>query len=137
MPLLGQVLVASVVISIVCTYLALRLRDWRFGLVAALLSLPIGVVAQDPYDLLLILPAVQLVATIALRWNLGPLGWLGLAVLGGVGWLYGAAGPYIWHWPLAFTLAYIAAFSAGLMALVTPHAPRRHVREGQHRRARP
>ncbi len=123
MPLLGQVLIALLVMSFICTYLALRVRDWRFGVVAALLSLPIGVVAQDPYDLLLVLPTVQLVVTIALRWNASPIGWLGLVLLGAVAWLIGAAGPYLWHWPLAFTLGYLVAFCVGLAALSWRHAP--------------
>jgi hypothetical protein len=128
MPLPGQILIALLVISLLCTYLALRVRDWRFGIAAALLSLPIGVVAQDPYDLL-VLPTVQLVATIALRWKAGSLGWLSLALLGGAVWLVGAAGPYLWHWPLAFSFAYLAGFIAGLIALMwrpfpAPHSQR-------------
>jgi hypothetical protein len=122
-PLPGQVLIALVLISLLCTYLAFRLRDWRYGVVAALLSLPIGVVAQDPYDLLLVLPTVQLVTAIALRWHVSNRGWFGLALLGGIVWLFGAAGPYLWHWPLALVFVYLAVFCVGLVALVAPNAP--------------
>src|SRR5688500_2478068 len=110
MSLLGQVLVAFVIISLICTYLALRLRDWRYGVVASLLALPIGVIAQDPYDVLLVLPTLLLVITIALRWQVGPLRWLGLMLLGAAVWLISAAGPYIWHWPLVVGFGYLAVF---------------------------
>ncbi|MCA9880398.1 MAG: hypothetical protein KC442_21530 [Thermomicrobiales bacterium] len=123
MPLLGQVLIVLLVVSLLCTYLALRLRDWRFGIVAALLALPIGVVAQDPYDLLLILPTLLLVATIALRWSVGPLGWLSLVLLGAAVWLVCSAGPYLWHLPLTVGFSYLAAFCIGLVALIRDHAP--------------
>lgn len=125
MPLLGQVLIACVVVGLICTYLALRLRDWRFGVVAALLTLPIGVVAQDPYDLLLTVPTLQLVVAIALRWHVGPVGWLGLLLAGAAAWLVFAAGPYLWHWPLAVVFGYLAIFCAGLVALVWHHPPGR------------
>ena len=123
MPLLGQILVALLIISLLCTYLALRLRDWRFGVVAALLALPIGVLAQDPYDVLLVLPTLQLVITIALRWKVGPIGWLSLVLLGAAVWLVGAAGPYLWHWPLAIVFGYLAVFCVGLAALIWEHPP--------------
>jgi membrane protein YdbS with pleckstrin-like domain len=118
MPLLGQVLIALLIISLICTYLAFRVRDWRFGVVAALLALPIGEIAQDPYDSLLILPTLQLVAAIALRWNASPRGWLGLLLLGATVWLVCAAGPYLWHWPLAAGFAYLAVFCVGIAALI-------------------
>jgi hypothetical protein len=123
MPLLGLVLIALPIIGLICTYLALRLRDWRFALVATLLALPIGVVAQDPYDLLLIPPTLLLVVTIALRWKVGLLGWLSLVLVGTAVWLIGAAGPYLWHWPLAVGFGYLAAFCVGLAALIWTHVP--------------
>ena len=45
MPLLGQVLIALLIIGLLCTWFALCLQDWRYGAVAAILALPIGVVA--------------------------------------------------------------------------------------------
>ena len=122
MPLLGQVLIALLIIGLLCTWFALRLQDWRYGAVAAILALPIGVVAQDPYDLLLIPPTLLLVTTIALRWRFGPRGWLGLLLLGAAVWLLCAAGPYLWHWPLAVGFSYLAAFAIGLAALGWRHA---------------
>lgn len=122
MSLLGQVLIALLFISLLCTWLALRLQDWRYGAVAAILALPIGAVAQDPYDLLLILPTLLLVISIALRWRVGPRGWLGLLLLGAAVWLLCAAGPYLWHWPLALGFSYLAAFGLGLAALCWRHA---------------
>lgn len=123
MPLLGQVLVALLIISLLSTYLALRLRNWRYGVVAALLALTIGAIAQDPYDVLLVLPTLQLVITIALRWNVGPIGWLSLVLLGAAVWLIGAAGPYLWHWPLTVGFGYLAVFCFGLAALIWDHPP--------------
>ena len=60
--------------------------------------------------------------TIALRWRFGPRGWLGLLLLGAVVWLLCAAGPYLWHWPLAVGFSYLAAFAIGLAALGWRHA---------------
>ncbi len=80
-------------------------------------------VAQDPYDLLLILPTLQLVATIALRWNTGLLGWLSLVLFGAATWLISAAGPYLWHWPLAVSFVYLAIFWVGAAALIWQRPP--------------
>jgi hypothetical protein len=93
MSLLGQVLIALLVIGLLCTYLALRSRDWLFGVMAALASLPIALVAQVNYGAVLLLPILQVAGTQALCWTVGPIGWFSLFVLAATVWLVGAATP--------------------------------------------
>lgn len=128
MPLLGQVLVALVIVSLFLTYLALRVQDWRYGAVAAACALPIGVIAQDVYDPLLLIPTLQIVLALALRWRVGPSRWLSLSLTGMAMWLIFAAGPYIWHWSLDLLIGYLAAFGLGPVALYWQRPPWRRYR---------
>lgn len=87
-------------------------------MLAAFLSIPIALVAQDSYEGLFLLPALQLAGTIALRWAVGPIAWLSLLALGAAVWLIGAASPLLFQWSAAFFVVFLVGFCAGLAALI-------------------
>jgi hypothetical protein len=110
--------------SALATIVGLRRRIWWFLVVAAALSLPVAAVAQGSYGALLLCPLVQLALAIALRWRLGPPGWMGLLAIAAATWFVGAASPLLLHWPDRVYVVLLLGLVAGFAALAIPPHPR-------------
>jgi hypothetical protein len=124
--------IALLIASLVCTILALRLRAWWLCLLAFILALPASLVANVNYGGLLLLPCIQLAATVALRWSVGPLGWLGLLFVATGIWFIGAASPFLLNWPTTVYWVLLIGLLAGLVALVWSRVPWLTTRHGPH-----
>jgi hypothetical protein len=115
--------IALLIAGLICIYLALRLHRWWLGLLAVLLVFPIALVANVAYEGLLLLPYLFLAMTIALRWSVGPLGWLGL-ILAAVGiWFVGGASRFLLHWPRELYWVLPVGLLLGLGALAWSQPP--------------
>jgi hypothetical protein len=115
--------ISLLIASLICMVLALRLHLWPLGLLAVLLVSPPALVANVNYGGLLLLPCLFLAITIALRWSVGPVGWLSL-ILAAVGiWFVGVAGIFLLHWPQTFYWVLVLGIVTGPVALHWSHVP--------------
>ena len=92
---IGNVLVLLFGASLLATFYAVRFRLWWLAAVAAVLSLPLSLVAHVPYSLLWLIPALHLTAAIALRWRVGAAGALALLAMGVIVSLVGGPGTFL------------------------------------------
>lgn len=114
-----NIFIAFPIISLIPLYLAIRLRDWRFALLATLLPLPLTVLYAIP----LIITAWELAGTIALRWMLGLMGWLVLLLLATGMWVIGVFGPIFLDWPIEIYDLFLVALAASLCFLLRSRPP--------------
>lgn len=103
-------------------YFAIRDRSWKAALLAAVISFP--PVVRYAALLPLLLPALQLTSAIALRWRVGPLGWISLLLSGLLFWVVATVGPRYLDWQVPFPELVLGGWIAGLLALCWSPSPR-------------
>jgi hypothetical protein len=117
---IGSLILASLLASLLATTRALIRRCWWMMAVAAALSLPITL-AQIPYMVSWLLPCLQVAAAVALRWRVGIMGWGALLLAGAAVALVGGPGTILLDWRLGWIL--FAGPLVGFIALVWKRPP--------------
>lgn len=106
-------------LSLCLTVVALWRRSWWLMAIAVVLALPFALVAHLAFHVGLLLPFLQLAATMALRWRGGVADWAILLLLALLVWLVGGAGSIIIDGRLSWVL--YAGFLTGFAMLLVGH----------------
>jgi hypothetical protein len=109
--------------SLLITLAGLRHRLWWFLAIAFALSLPVGLVGQEPYGALEVVSALQLAMAVALRWRVGIAGWFATLLTAVAVWFVGTASIYALDWPAGVFIVLLFGLVLGVVALIWQRPP--------------